>query len=223
MPDHPGAIHYLIHSYDFPALATRGVPAAKRYAAVAPSAPHALHMPSHIYSMLGMWEESIKANQDALWSSKATFTPSTSWCTRTFRWVRSARPCVCWKPARSCIGSPATAAARTPTGGVFPTYTAYAAIPARYAIERSAVGRSGGAGTEAARPRPPMRSPISRAPWAPRGCAIPPVHAKRLTPWRNFGGIAGAEGPVLGGAGGHPAEGGNGLDRTAGKAREQKL
>ena len=61
-PDHPGVTHYLIHSYDFPAIAHRGVPAADKYAQIAPSAPHAQHMPSHIYSMVGMWEESVKSN-----------------------------------------------------------------------------------------------------------------------------------------------------------------
>jgi tetratricopeptide (TPR) repeat protein len=61
-PDHPGATHYLIHSYDFAPIAKRGVPAANKYAKIAPSAPHALHMPSHIYSMVGMWEPSIAAN-----------------------------------------------------------------------------------------------------------------------------------------------------------------
>ena len=55
-PDHPGVTHYLIHSYDFPAIADRGVPAANKYAKIAPAAPHAQHMPSHIYSMVGMWE-----------------------------------------------------------------------------------------------------------------------------------------------------------------------
>src|SRR5713226_219935 len=53
-PEHPGALHYLIHSYDFPVLADRGLAAARVYGDVAPSAPHALHMPSHVYSMLGM-------------------------------------------------------------------------------------------------------------------------------------------------------------------------
>src|SRR5262250_4012061 len=68
-PDHPGVTHYLIHSYDFPPIAARGVPAANKYAKIAPSAPHALHMPSHIYSMVGMWEESIVANQRTIVSS----------------------------------------------------------------------------------------------------------------------------------------------------------
>ena len=61
-PDHPGVTHYLIHSYDFPPLADRGIPAANKYAQIAPTAPHAQHMPSHIYSMVGMWNESIKSN-----------------------------------------------------------------------------------------------------------------------------------------------------------------
>jgi tetratricopeptide (TPR) repeat protein len=61
-PDHPGVTHYLIHSYDFPAIAKRGVPAANKYAKIAPSAPHAQHMPSHIYSMVGMWQESVMSN-----------------------------------------------------------------------------------------------------------------------------------------------------------------
>jgi hypothetical protein len=65
-PDHPGVLHYLIHSLDYPPLAARALPAAKRYAEVAPAAPHALHMPSHTYSMLGEWAESIKSNQLAL-------------------------------------------------------------------------------------------------------------------------------------------------------------
>jgi tetratricopeptide (TPR) repeat protein len=61
-PDHPGITHYLIHSYDFAPIAKKGVPAANKYARVAPAAPHAVHMPSHIYSMVGMWKESIASN-----------------------------------------------------------------------------------------------------------------------------------------------------------------
>src|SRR3989449_1458996 len=69
-PDHPGITHYLIHSYDFPAIAQRGVPAANKYAKIAPSAPHAQHMPSHIYSMVGMWDASIASNLKAVAISK---------------------------------------------------------------------------------------------------------------------------------------------------------
>ncbi|MGO4332353.1 hypothetical protein AB4Z48_37810 [Cupriavidus sp. 2TAF22] len=65
-PQHPGAAHYLIHAYDYPPLAAKGLAAASKYASIAPAAPHARHMPSHIYTMLGLWEESIKSNQAAL-------------------------------------------------------------------------------------------------------------------------------------------------------------
>jgi hypothetical protein len=61
-PDHPGIAHYLIHSDDSAALAEQGLPAARRYAALAPAVPHALHMPSHIFTRLGLWQESIAAN-----------------------------------------------------------------------------------------------------------------------------------------------------------------
>ena len=62
-PEHPGVAHYLIHSYDFPPIAPKGLTAAKRYATIAPAAPHALHMPSHIFTRLGHWEDSIKTNR----------------------------------------------------------------------------------------------------------------------------------------------------------------
>ena len=62
-PDHPGVAHYLIHSYDAPPLAQKGLAAARRYADIAPDAPHALHMPSHIFTRVGAWEESIATNE----------------------------------------------------------------------------------------------------------------------------------------------------------------
>jgi tetratricopeptide (TPR) repeat protein len=61
-PQHPGVARYLIHSYDYPPIAQRGLGAARRYASIAPSAPHALHMPSHIFTRLGLWQESIDTN-----------------------------------------------------------------------------------------------------------------------------------------------------------------
>ena len=62
-PDHPGVAHYLIHSYDAPPIAKQGLTAARRYAGIAPDAPHALHMPSHIFTRVGAWEESIATNR----------------------------------------------------------------------------------------------------------------------------------------------------------------
>jgi tetratricopeptide (TPR) repeat protein len=61
-PDHPGIVHYLIHANDYPELAAAAIPMANRYASVAPSSAHALHMPSHIFTRLGMWKESIESN-----------------------------------------------------------------------------------------------------------------------------------------------------------------
>ena len=61
-PDHPGVAHYLIHSYDAPPLAEKGLVAARRYATIAPTAPHALHMPSHIFTRVGSWQESAATN-----------------------------------------------------------------------------------------------------------------------------------------------------------------
>ena len=61
-PDHPGVAHYLIHSYDAPPIAQKGLVAARRYAGIAPDAPHALHMPSHIFTRVGAWDESITTN-----------------------------------------------------------------------------------------------------------------------------------------------------------------
>jgi tetratricopeptide (TPR) repeat protein len=65
-PEHPGVTHFLIHAYDYPPLADKGIAAARRYAKLAPAAPHARHMPSHIYSMVGLWEESIASNMHSM-------------------------------------------------------------------------------------------------------------------------------------------------------------
>jgi len=65
-PQHPGVTHFLIHAYDFAPLAQQGIAAARRYAVIAPAVPHARHMPSHIYSMVGLWEESIASNTSSL-------------------------------------------------------------------------------------------------------------------------------------------------------------
>ena len=61
-PDHPGVAHYLIHTYDKPDMAEKGLPAARKYAQLAPAAPHALHMPAHIFARLGLWQDDINSN-----------------------------------------------------------------------------------------------------------------------------------------------------------------
>jgi tetratricopeptide (TPR) repeat protein len=69
-PNHPGVTHYLIHSYDVPGMAEQGLPAARRYAKIAPAAPHALHMPSHIFARLGLWQEDIDSNLASVAASR---------------------------------------------------------------------------------------------------------------------------------------------------------
>jgi len=70
-PDHPGVAHYLIHSFDYPALAELALPAARRYASIAPASPHAQHMPSHIFVRLGLWNEAIQSDLASEAASRA--------------------------------------------------------------------------------------------------------------------------------------------------------
>jgi tetratricopeptide (TPR) repeat protein len=70
-PRHPGIAHYLIHLYDYPSIAEKGLDAARRYAEIAPAAPHALHMPSHIFTRVGYWQESIASNSASARAAKA--------------------------------------------------------------------------------------------------------------------------------------------------------
>ena len=69
-PDHPGIIHYIIHTNDYPGLATLALPAARKYAQIAPSSAHALHMPSHIFTRLGLWDECIESNKSSISAAK---------------------------------------------------------------------------------------------------------------------------------------------------------
>jgi tetratricopeptide (TPR) repeat protein len=69
-PDHPGIIHYIIHTYDYPGMANLALPAAKKYAAIAPSSAHALHMPSHIFTRLGLWDDCIATNRKSIEAAK---------------------------------------------------------------------------------------------------------------------------------------------------------
>jgi len=155
-PEHPGALHYLIHSYDFPPLADRGLAAAQKYGDVAPSAPHALHMPSHIYSMLGMWQDSIKSNQAALAVAKGYVHAMDFMIYAYLQGAQDgqARRVVDESMALQKGQAPPTAV--NPTGAALVPHTAFAAIPARYAIER-------GAWAEAAALQPRSTTPVADA------------------------------------------------------------
>ncbi|TCW85909.1 hypothetical protein C5O80_10535 [Burkholderia sp. SRS-46] len=141
-PDHPGIAHYLIHSYDYPPLAQRGLPFANKYAQIAPAAPHAIHMPSHIYSMLGMWAASVKSNEAALkvmreeaarsWPGATHPSAPHSWDFMEYAYLQLGQDA----PAKQ-VRDDANAATKFPFDRIV-TYTALEAIPARYALERGA-------------------------------------------------------------------------------------
>ena len=140
-PEHPGALHYLIHSYDFPPLADRGLAAARAYGDVAPSAPHALHMPSHVYSMLGMWQDSIKSNQAALSVAKG-YAHALDFMVYAYLQLAQDADAKRGVERSAEMQKTQSTAAANPTGAVLAGYTALAAIPARYAIERAAWGEA---------------------------------------------------------------------------------
>ena len=143
-PDHPGLAHYIIHAYDHPPLAERALPAARAYAAIAPSAPHALHMPSHTFTRVGSWKESADTNrvseQTALRQGVATEALH-AMDYQTYAYLQmvqdgAARDVIERLPAASALFNPTATA-----GGAAPPmagYFALAAIPARYALERGA-------------------------------------------------------------------------------------
>ena len=82
MPNHPGLAHYIIHAYDVPALAPKALPAARAYADIAPAVPHALHMPSHTFTRVGYWKESVATNIKSAPKSPRRPTASAKRCTR---------------------------------------------------------------------------------------------------------------------------------------------
>ena len=137
-PDHPGVTHYLIHSYDFPSLAPRGIPVANKYAKVAPSAPHAQHMPSHIYSMVGMWEDSVVSNWRSVvvateYVAKAKLDGALAGVPHAYDFMEYAYLQLGQDlKARGLLQD--TAAIKKVIGVLLPT--ARAAVPARYMLER---------------------------------------------------------------------------------------
>jgi tetratricopeptide (TPR) repeat protein len=134
-PDHPGAAHYLIHAYDFPPIAEKGLKAANRYAEIAPSAPHALHMPSHIFTRVGAWQESVASNERSATVAKAENEPNDrlhAMDYMAYAYLQLARDADTQRVANEALQvSGFNSQLRT---GPY----ALAAIPARFAVERSA-------------------------------------------------------------------------------------
>lgn len=142
-PDHPGLAHYIIHSYDFPPLADRARRAAQRYAGIAPSAAHALHMPSHTFTRVGLWKESVSTNArsfDAAMGSGGVGEAlhASDYAVYAYLQMRNdsaAKRILDGLPAlRARFDPDAIVGAAPGSAGVF----ALASIPARYVIERRA-------------------------------------------------------------------------------------
>src|SRR6202049_721826 len=129
-PQHPGVTHYLIHAYDFAPLADKGVAAARRYAGIAPAVPHARHMPSHIYSMVGLWEESIASNASALEIQPDYYHASDFTVYAHLQLAQDAK-------ADAMIQRSLATADRGDRPISFANFTAKAAMPARYVLERA--------------------------------------------------------------------------------------
>lgn len=132
-PDHPGIAHYLIHSYDAPPIAAKGVPAARRYADIAPDAPHALHMPSHIFTRVGAWTDSAATNRRSANVAKVSNEPDEALHAMdymTYAYLQLARD----GDARKTFDEARTVTGINPARATAPY--ALAAMPARYAVER---------------------------------------------------------------------------------------
>jgi tetratricopeptide (TPR) repeat protein len=139
-PDHPGIAHYLIHSFDYPALAPLALNAAYAYSKIAPAAPHALHMPSHIFVRLGMWDETIDSNIRSADAAKArasklhpgsmAFDSLHAYDYLTYAYLQRGED----EQARKLVDEIAGITSINVEN--FAGYYAIAAIPARYAVER---------------------------------------------------------------------------------------
>ncbi|MGZ8425616.1 MAG: hypothetical protein ACXWYD_11760 [Candidatus Binatia bacterium] len=163
-PDHPGVAHYIIHSYDNPALASRGIPAAQRYTKIAPSVPHVQHMPSHIFTRIGLWQESIQSNLGAVAASKAYAAkahPEAAYYEHlhaldylAYAYLQGAQD----REAKNVLDE--LRAIKKVQPEAFQAAYAFAAIPARYTLERRRWSEA------AALTVTPTTFPWSRFPWS---------------------------------------------------------
>src|SRR6266567_3417617 len=136
-PEHPGVAHYLIHSYDYPSIAERGLPAARLYAQIAPNQPHALHMPSHIFTRRGMWQDSIDTNLRSAAAAKAEGQEQVhamDYLVHAYLQLGEDAD------AKRVVAESASISVVNPA--IFIGHYALAAMPARYAVERRAWGEA---------------------------------------------------------------------------------
>ena len=132
-PEHPGIAHYLIHAYDYPSLAERALDAARRYAKIAPDSPHALHMPSHIFTRLGLWQESIDSNLASAASAEKNDAPGNELHAKDYliyAYLQRAQD----REAQKALETPPQGRADDPQ--YMNWLYAMGTSPARYAVER---------------------------------------------------------------------------------------
>ena len=129
-PQHPGVTHFIIHAYDYHPLAEKGIPAARRYASIAPAVPHARHMPSHIYSMVGLWEESIASNASAIEIQPDYYHAADFSVYAHLQLAQDAK-------AKAMTDKSLATADRGDRPINFVNFTAKNAMPARYVLERA--------------------------------------------------------------------------------------
>jgi hypothetical protein len=141
-PRHPGVAHYIIHSYDFPPLAPRALAAARAYAKIAPGSPHALHMPSHIFTRLGLWDESIRSNVASASAARREGNVTEELHASDYliyAYLQSGRDAAAARVLQTLSGIESRLDPDMIPMGAAPISAAYfamAAIPARYALER---------------------------------------------------------------------------------------
>src|SRR5262245_33075667 len=161
-PNHPGLAHYIIPSYDVPALADRALPAARAYADIAPSVPHALHMPSHTFTRAGLWKESVATNIRSAAEAEKTGGVGEALHAmdyQTYAYLQMAQDAQAKGVLDHAIsGAAAGAQATNATGAAGANSFAIAAIPARYAMERQQWTEA-----MALTPRPAPNTPYTEA------------------------------------------------------------
>ena len=161
LPNHPGIAHYIIHTYDVPALAQKALPAARAYADIAPAVPHALHMPSHTFTRVGFWKESVATNTRSAAEGEKTSGWAEAMHARdymTYAYLQMGMDAQAKTNMEHAIGLADRPGNTQGAAGAGPNMFALAAIPARYAMERQRWAEAA-----ALQPRPAPGTPYTEA------------------------------------------------------------
>jgi len=161
MPTHPGIAHYIIHAYDVPVLAPKALPAARSYAGIAPVVPHALHMPSHTFTRVGYWKESVDSNVKSADIAEKTNGIGEAMHARdymTYAFLQMGMDTQAKENVGHAIRLASMGGGAQGAAGAGPNTFALAAIPARYAMERQQWAEAA-----ALEPRPAPNTPYTEA------------------------------------------------------------